>query len=61
MKKKTTVLLAASSLAARMAAHWNNEYLMSKTPEDLMRAYGCDKDSAVYILKNELTKRNLRR
>jgi hypothetical protein len=59
MKKKKKE--APSQMAAKMAYGWSDEYLLSKTPEDLMRAYGCSIDTANHVLNNELTRRKLRR
>jgi len=48
-------------MAEKMAAGWSDEFLLGKTPEDLMRAYGCSFDQAGRVLNNELTRRKLRR
>jgi hypothetical protein len=61
VRKNKADLNSAAQVAARMAEGWNNEYLQGKTPEDLIRAYGCSEESAKQILNNELTERNLRR
>jgi hypothetical protein len=47
------------NFAAKMAAQWSDEFLLSKKPEDLMTAYGCDLRDAKYVLNNELTKRKI--
>ena len=57
MKKKN----ASYEMAAKMAYGWSDEYLLEKTPQDLMRAYGCSIDTANHVLNNELTRRKLRR
>lgn len=60
MKKKKS-LGTSSQMAAKMAYGWSDEYLLERTPEDLMRAYGCSIDTASHVLNNELTRRKLRR
>lgn len=44
-------------LAAGMAATWSHEVLLSKTAEDLIRAYGVSRDNALHILRQEKKKR----
>lgn len=60
MRKKKE-LSTSHQMATKMAYDWSDEYLLSKTPEDLMRAYGCSIDTANHVLNNELTRRKLRR
>jgi hypothetical protein len=52
---------ASYEMAAKMAYGWSDEYLLEKTPEDLVRAYGCSIDTANHVLNNELIRRKLRR
>lgn len=40
-----------------MAATWSHEVLLSKTAEDLIRAYGVSRDNALHILRQEKKKR----
>lgn len=61
MRKKKESLSTSSQMAAKMAYDWSDEYLLEKTPQDLMRAYGCSFESANHVLNNELTRRKLRR
>lgn len=61
MRKKKESSNAAGQMAAKMAYEWSDEYLLEKTPQDLMRAYGCSIDTASHVLNNELTRRKLRR
>jgi hypothetical protein len=58
MSKKKEV---SNQMAAKMAYSWSDEYLLEKTPADLVRAYGCSIDTASHVLNNELTRRKLRR
>ncbi len=59
MRKKKEALSTSNQMATRMAYGWSDEYLLGKTPEDLMRAYGCSIDAANHVLNNELTRRKL--
>lgn len=59
MRKKKEALSTSNQMAAKMAYGWSDEYLLGKTPEDLMRAYGCSIDAANHVLNNELTRRKL--
>ena len=61
MRKKKESLGASSQVATKLASGWSDEYLLRKTPQDLMLAYGCSFDAASYVLNNELTRRKLRR
>jgi hypothetical protein len=61
MSKKKAALSTSNEMATKMAFEWSDEYLLEKTPEDLMRAYGCSIDTANHVLNNELTRRKLRR
>jgi hypothetical protein len=62
MKKNSKVnLIVSAQVAAMVAEGWTDEYLMGKKAEDLMRAYGCTEQAANQVLKNELTRRNIRR
>jgi len=61
MKSKKLLLSASKLLAAQMAAKWSDDVVLEKTPQDLMRAYGCSFDAAERVLNNELTRRKLRR
>jgi hypothetical protein len=61
MRKKKAVLITSSQMATKMAYGWSDEYLLERTPQDLMRAYGCSIDTASHVLNNELTRRKLRR
>ena len=61
MKKKKVPPDASRRMAEVMAAQWSDEFLMSKTAEDLMRAYGCSFEQAEGVLNNQLTRRKLRR
>lgn len=54
-------LIEASMVARMMAAQWSDEYLESRTPQDLAAAYGCTEEAAKYILEGELTNRKLNR
>jgi hypothetical protein len=56
MKKKKE---ASNEMAAKMAYGWSDEYLLERTPQDLIRAYGCSIDAANHVLNNELTRRKL--
>ena len=58
MRRKNEV---TSQMAAKMAYDWSDEYLLRKTPQDLVLAYGCSIDTANHVLNNELTRRKLRR
>lgn len=60
MRKKKESSSASSQMAAKMAYSWSDEYLLEKTPHDLMQAYGCTFDAADHVLNNELTRRKLR-
>ena len=60
MKKKEKQADAARRIAEVMTGQWTDEYLLSKTPEDIMRAYGCAYDVACRVLNNQLTLRKLR-
>lgn len=59
--RKKNALSTSTQMATKMASDWSDEYLLSKTPQDLMQAYGCSIDSANHVLNNELTRRKLRR
>ena len=59
MRKKKVVLITSNEMAGKMAYGWSDEYLLERTPEDLMRAYGCSIDAANHVLNNELTRRKL--
>lgn len=59
--RKKNVPSTPTQMATKMAYDWSDEYLLSKTPQDLMRAYGCSIDNANHVLNNELTRRKLRR
>jgi len=59
MSKKKAALSTSNEMAAKMAYGWSDEYLLGKTPQDLMRAYGCSIDAANHVLNNELTRRKL--
>ena len=61
MKKRKEALDASSQMAVKMAHGWSDEYLLEKTPQDLMRAYGCSIDTASHVINNELIRRKLRR
>jgi hypothetical protein len=61
MSKKKAALSTSSQMATKMAYGWSDEYLLERTPQDLMRAYGCSIDTASHVLNNELTRRKLRR
>lgn len=61
MSKKKAALITSSEMATKMAYGWSDEYLLEKTPQDLMRAYGCSIDTANHVLNNELIRRKLRR
>ena len=61
MSKKKEALGTSSQMAAKMAYNWSDEYLLEKTPADLVRAYGCSIDTASHVLNNELIRRKLRR
>lgn len=41
------------TFAGRMARSWSDEVLASKTPDDLVKAFGVTERSAEAILKNE--------
>lgn len=41
------------AVAGRMARSWSDEVLASKTPDDLVKAFGVTERSAEAILKNE--------
>lgn len=59
MKKKKAALSTSNEMATKMAYEWSDEYLLERTPQDLMRAYGCSIDAASSVLNNELTRRKL--
>lgn len=59
MRKKKAASSASNEMATKMAYGWSDEYLLERTPEDLMRAYGCSIDTANSVLNNELTRRKL--
>lgn len=59
MRKKKAVLITSNEMATKMAYGWSDQYLLERTPEDLMRAYGCSIDTANHVLNNELTRRKL--
>jgi len=61
MKKSNTGLMMSAQVAAKLASGWSDEYLMKKKPQDLVRAYGCTEQAANQVLRNELTRRNIRR
>lgn len=61
MKKSKVDIIVSAQVAAQVAAGWSDEYLMTKDPQDLMRAYGCTDLAAMQVLRNELTRRNIRR
>lgn len=61
MKKSNIALGVSKQMAASMASGWSDEYLLTKKPEDLVRAYGCSFEAAERVLNNELTRRKLRR
>jgi hypothetical protein len=61
MSRKKLQADASRMMAEKMAAGWTDEFLLGKTPEDLMRAYGCSFDQAERVLNNQLTRRKLRR
>lgn len=46
-----------SRLAYDMARSWTDEVLNGKSPEDLIRSYGIDDQTANRILLNERTRR----
>lgn len=52
-------LVNSAMVAAMMADQWSNETLLSRTWKDLCQSYGCSKEAAERILKDELTKRKL--
>jgi hypothetical protein len=52
---------ASIQVATKLASGWSDEYLLRKTPQDLVLAYGCSIDTANHVLNNELTRRKLRR
>lgn len=52
-------LVNAAMVAAMMADQWSNETLLARTWQDLCQSYGCSKEAAERILKDELTKRKL--
>lgn len=57
MKKND--LVNSANVAAQMAHRWSDETVLSRTWQDLCRSYGCSKEAAEHILKDELTKRKL--
>lgn len=61
MSKRKITPDASRMMAEKMSAGWSDEYLLAKTPEDLMRAYGCSFEQAERVLNNQLTRRKLRR
>lgn len=61
MRKKKEVLGTSGQVATKLASGWSDEYLLRKTPQDLVLAYGCSIDTANHVLNNELTRRKLRR
>ena len=60
-KKKKIDPDAPRQMAEKMAGSWADDFLLAKTSEDLVRAYGCSLDQAGRVLNNELTRRKLRR
>lgn len=57
MKRSKLDRVQSTLVAAQMAAGWSDEYIKTKTAQDLVTAYGCTEDNAKYVLLNELTKR----
>lgn len=62
MSKKKPAVVAANryAIAGLMASRWDDEYLKSRTPEDVMKAYGLTIDQAVRLLDSEKLKRSKR-
>lgn len=59
--KGKTGLIEAAMVARMMAVQWSDEYLESRTPQDLVAAYGCTEEAAKHILEGELTNRKLKK
>ena len=62
MSKKKPAAVAAHryAIAQLMASRWDDEYLQSRTSEDVMRAYGLTIDQATRLLDGEKLKRSKR-
>lgn len=62
MSKKKPAAVAAHryAIAQLMASRWDEDYLQSRTTEDVMRAYGLTIDQAARLLDGEKLKRSKR-
>jgi hypothetical protein len=62
MSKKKPAAVAAHryAIAQLMASRWDEDYLQSRTTEDVMRAYGLTIDQATRLLDGEKLKRSKR-
>lgn len=62
MSKKKPAAVAAHryAIAQLMASRWDEDYLQSRTSEDVMRAYGLTIDQATRLLDGEKLKRSKR-
>jgi hypothetical protein len=60
MSKKKSAVVAAHryAIAELMASRWEDEYLFSRTSEDVMRAYGLTLEQATRLLDAQKLKRN---
>ena len=62
MSKKKPAVVAANryAVAQLMASRWDDEYLQSRTSEDVMKAYGLTIDQAIHLLDGEKLRRSKR-